>query len=75
MILPTKHTKLSKSLINIGALLLNILDSKYTVTLLWDRTRNLPEINNFERFTLGLDFLFMLGLIEYRDGLIERSGI
>ena len=75
MILPSKHIKLSNSLINIGALLLNRLDGRYTVTLLWDKTRNLPEIKNFERFTLGLDLLFILGLIEYRDGLIMRSVI
>jgi len=75
MILPSKHLKLSSSLINIGAVLLNKLDDSYTVTLLWDKTRNLPEIMNFERFTLGLDLLFMLGLIEYRNGLIVRSAI
>ena len=75
MILPSKHIKLSNSLINIGALLLNRLDGRYTVTLLWDKTRNLPEIKNYERFTLGLDLLFMLGLIEYRDGLIMRSAL
>ena len=75
MILPSKHIKLSNSLINIGALLLNRLDGRYTVTLLWDKTRNLPELKNYERFTLGLDLLFMLGLIEYRDGLIMRSAL
>jgi hypothetical protein len=75
MILPSKHTKLSNSLINTGAVLLNRLDSDYTVTLLWDKTRSLSEIKTFERFILGLDLLFMLGLIEFRDGLIVRSAI
>lgn len=75
MILPSKHIKLSNSLINIGAVLLNKLDGDYTVTLLWDKTRSLSEIKTFERFILGLDLLFMLGLIEYRDGLIVRSAI
>jgi len=75
MILPSKHTKLSNSLINTGAVLLNRLDGDYTVTLLWDKTRSLSEIKTFERFILGLDLLFMLGLIEYRDGLIVRSAI
>lgn len=72
MILPTKHMKLSRSLLNLGAILLNHLDDRYTVTLLWDKTRNIPEINTFERFTLGLDLLFMLGLIDFKEGLIVR---
>jgi len=75
MILPSKHIKLSNSLINTGAVLLNRLDGDYTVTLLWDKTRSLSEIKSFERFILGLDLLFMLGLIEYRDGLIVRFAI
>jgi len=73
MILPSKHIKLSNSLINTGALLLKNLESRYTVTLLWDKSRSFPEIKTFERFTLGLDLLFMLGLVEYREGLIMRS--
>jgi len=73
MILPSKHIKLSNSLINIGAVLLKNLERRCTVTLLWDKSRSFPEIKTFERFTLGLDLLFMLGLIEYREGLIMRS--
>jgi len=72
MILPTKHIKLSNSLLNLGAVLLNNIDHKYTVTLLWDKARTLTEVKTFERFTLGLDLLFMLGLIEFREGLITR---
>lgn len=72
MILPTKHIKLSNSLLNLGAVLLNNIDHKYTVTLLWDKAKALTEIKTFERFTLGLDLLFMLGLIEFREGLITR---
>jgi len=73
MILPSKHITLSNSLLNIGAVLLNNIDGRYTVTLLWDRTRSLPEIKTFERFTLGLDMLFMLELIEFKEGLIVRT--
>lgn len=73
MILPTKHIKLSNSLLNLGAILLNNIDGKYTVTLLWDKTRKLPEVRTFEKFTLGLDLLFMLGLVEFKEGLIART--
>ena len=73
MILPTKHLKLSNSLLNVGAILLNQIDRKYTVTLLWDKAKAHPEVKTFERFTLALDLLYMLGLIEFKEGLIVRS--
>jgi hypothetical protein len=72
MILPTKHMKLSGSLLNVGAVLLKYLDNEQTITLLWDKTRSLPEIKSFEKFTLGLDFLFMVGAVDFRDGLLRR---
>lgn len=72
MILPSKHIKLANSLLNLGAILLNNLDEKYTVTLLWDRTRGLPEVKTFERFTLGLDLLFTLNLVEFHGGSITK---
>lgn len=73
MILPTKHIKLSNSLLTLGALLLRNITGKQTVTLLWDKTKTLPEVRTFEKFTLGLDLLFMLGLVEFRDGIIWRN--
>jgi len=72
MILPTKHIKLSNTLLCVGAILLGQLESDKTVTLLWAATRLSPEIVTFQRFTLGLDFLFMIGAIEFKDGLLRR---
>jgi hypothetical protein len=73
MILPTKHIKLSNSLLSLGAVLLRNLDSSHTVTSLWGATHELPEVKTFERFTLGLDFLFMVGAVDFQDGLLRRS--
>ena len=73
MILPTKYIKLSNSLLNLGAVLLHNLDDKYTVSLLWDKTRGLQEVRTFEKFTLGLDLLFSLELVDFQNGLIKRS--
>ena len=70
MILPTKHVKLQDSLLSSGAILLGRVGKGQTVTLLWERTRLLPEMNTFEKFTLSLDLLFTLGLIEIREGII-----
>jgi hypothetical protein len=72
MILPTKHLKLSNSLLSAGATLLKNIESPKTVTLLWNETKNLPEIRTFERFTLGLDLLFIMGIVDFKDGMIRR---
>jgi len=72
MILPNKHTTLSNSILNLGAVLLENITDKQTVTILWDKSRIQPEIRNFERFTLGLDLLFSMGLIEFNEGLIVK---
>lgn len=72
MILPTKHIKLSNSLLGVGATLLKYLDRNRTVTSLWNETRTLPEIKTFDRFTLGLDLLFLVGVIDFQDGLLRR---
>jgi len=74
MILPSKHLKLSNTLMGVGSALLKYLDSDKTVTSLWSATRSLPEINSFERFTLGLDFLFIIGAVDFKDGLLRRVG-
>lgn len=73
MILPTKHLKLSNSLLSAGAVLLKIIDEPKTVSLLWDKTKSMPEIRTFERFTLSLDFLFIMGIVDFKDGLIRRN--
>jgi len=72
MILPTKYIKFSNSLISVGATLLKYIDNKHTVTALWNITRQLPEVRTFERFTLGLDLLFIIGAIDFNNGLLER---
>ena len=72
MILPTKHTRFSNSLINVGAIILKNITPGQTVTMLWDKLRPYSEIRTFERFTLGLDLLFMLGLIDIKRGIIVR---
>jgi len=72
MILPTKHIKLSNTLLCVGSILLEQLKSDRTVSSLWIATHLLPEVTTFKRFTLGLDFLFMIGAVEFKDGLLRR---
>ncbi len=72
MILPNKHIQISNSLLNLGAIILDNISGTQTVSLLWDKVRGLSDVRNFERFTLGLDLLSILGLIELKDGIIRR---
>ncbi len=72
MILPTKHIKLSNSLLNVGAEILKHLDESQTVTSLWNKARTVSHVKTFERFILGLDLLFMIGVIDFQDGLLGR---
>ncbi|MEW6620057.1 MAG: ABC-three component system middle component 6 [bacterium] len=72
MILPNKHIQISNSILNLGAILLDNITTNQTVSLLWDKVRELSEVRNFERFTLGLDLLFILGIVELKDGIIRR---
>lgn len=73
MILPGKHLPLSRSYLNVGAVLLESINGKRTVSTLWDATRGNPAIQAFDRFVLGLDMLFALGLVDMNDeGVIVR---
>ena len=73
MILPTKHISPSRSLIGVGAVLLDQLERPITVTALWDKVRGLPEITTFQRFILALDLLYMMDAVNWSDGLLRRA--
>lgn len=73
MILPTKHIELKRSLLGIGAVILERLDRPRSVTSLWEDISKFPDIGTFERFSLSLDFLFMIGAVDFHEGLLKRS--
>ena len=72
MILPTKHIAFSNSLLNTGAILLNRVQEQRTVTSLWGEVKMIKEIRTYHRFTLALDLLYILGLIEFNNGFLQR---
>ena len=72
MILPTKHIPLDKSLLGAGAAVLPELKTPMTVTGVWERVKEFPEVGSYGRFLLILDFLYAIGAIELADGLIAR---
>jgi hypothetical protein len=70
VILPNKYITLETSFIGLGAEILARLDTPKTVTGLWDLSRE--RTASYERFVLGLDFLYSIGAVELRDGMIAR---
>ena len=74
MILPNKDIMLRYSILGTGTLILRELKNPQTVSSLWEKIRNIDEINNFEKFVLILDFLYMMNLIELEEGLVRIYG-
>ncbi len=72
MILPTKHISASYSLLGVGAILLKYLNRPRTVTSLWESVRKVHEVTTFERFSLALDFLYAIGVVEFDEDLLRR---
>ncbi len=72
MILPSKHVKVQQSLLGLAALLLTQLQSSDTVSSLWFRVSDNPNIGSFFRFTLALDLLFLMGALDLRSGKLRR---
>ncbi len=80
MILPTKHIRAERAIIGIGGKLLELLHESMTVSALWDvfrqrRTIEVPSAPiSYDWFVLTLGFLFMIGAVEIRRGLLSRVG-
>ncbi|MCK5282468.1 MAG: hypothetical protein KAK00_03595 [Nanoarchaeota archaeon] len=72
MIIPTKHIKIENSLLGIGAELLNRVNQPKTVSTLWDQSKCIKGIKSYELFTLVLDFMFIIGAIEFNEGFVRR---
>ena len=77
MILPTKHIRPDRALIGVGGEVLKILYEPKTVSHLWNEIREYRSTSpsapiNYNWFVLSLDFLFIIGAIEVRRGLLHR---
>lgn len=72
MILPTKHIPTAQSLLGSGAGVLGLLGQERTVTDLWERVRRTEVTTSYPRFLLSLDFLFVIGAVDMREGFIRR---
>ena len=72
MILPNKHLREEEALIGVGAILLTKISSSVLLSELWEQVKEISNIGNYERFILGLDLLFLLGLIKIEDNHIKK---
>nr|WP_278514562.1 ABC-three component system middle component 6 [Methanobrevibacter smithii] len=72
MILPNKFLEEKDSLLYVGALLLNKLDVPTSVSELWNQVNDNKSVNNYERFIITLDMLYILNLIELKNEKIRR---
>jgi len=72
MIMPDKNITVCYSLFYCGALILAEIKNSDTVSSLREKTKNQELLSNYERFILTLDYLFVIGAITLRDGLIVR---
>ena len=72
MILPTKHIRISESLIGLGGYLLKLLNEPMTIDELWIKfskynNKKYPAYHNFDNLVLSLNLLFIIGIIEIND--------
>lgn len=74
MIVPNKYLSEYDALIGVGAVLLKHLFVEKTLTGLWDEVKEFSNIGSFERFILGLDLLFVLGLVEIQEDKLLKVG-
>ena len=78
MILPTKHMRTDRSLLGVGAEVLQTLERPMTVSKLWDEIRSRRNRVDsaapidYRWFILSLDFLYMIQAVVLRRGLVER---
>ena len=72
MILPTKHIRISESLIGLGGYLLKLLDKPMSIDNLWFKYTNynnnkFPAYHHFDNVVLSVNLLFMMGIIEIKE--------
>jgi len=75
MILPSKHISEEQSLLGIGGLLLANLEVPQTITSLWEKVRGNHAVGTYERFVLALNLLYIIDVVNLKNGLINRGAI
>lgn len=78
MIIPTKHTNFSESLLGFGSYILTQLESPKSIDSLWSKyQRDYNEklyyaTHSFDNLLLTIVFLYSIGVVEEQDGVVNR---
>lgn len=72
MILPTKHIRPENSVFYLGAIILSEKIDGETVSSLWAKLSKNTTLQTFDQFVLGIDFLFLIGIVEFHRGLLRK---
>lgn len=77
MILPSKHIPIDRSLLGVGAEVLDELDRPKSVSRLWDdlQKRRGESVNRlpYDWFLLSLNMLYAIDAVTFEDGRFRRS--
>ena len=77
MILPSKHIPIDRSLLGVGAEVLDELDRPKSVSRLWDdlQKRRGESVNRlpYDWFLLSLNMPYTIDAVTFEDGRIRRS--
>ena len=77
VLLPNKYVHEERTVIMAGGKLIHLLANPLTVTQLWENYKihqdksKLPQVP-FDLFILTLDFLYVVGALEFRKGKLRR---
>lgn len=81
MILPTKHIRPDRSLLGVGAQVLEMLESPMTMSKLWDEFRSRRSGTGrdapigYRWFVLAVDLLYIIKALELKRGLLVKASI
>jgi hypothetical protein len=70
MIFPDKNIILQYSILGSGSIVLKELSKPETISSLWEKLKKRKEFQSFEKFVLTLDFLYIINVIELKNGLL-----
>jgi hypothetical protein len=73
MLMPTKHVTERNSILGAAGVVLSTITGPTSINELRRRTSGIQAVGTFDRLVLALDFLFMIGVIEFQSGLIGRA--
>ena len=72
-ILPKKHVTLEQSILGFGAQIIGLIDGNQSVDDLWKEYEKSKHTfqHSFEDYILLLDFLFLVGAVEVKGGIVK----